>query len=472
METPPGSNRGGSQPFQSQTEQHTPQDRLFSAQTLRQRRTSVSLLASGRRQSMSASATSSASRRNEILSMLRSNSKAPISAPTSPVVQRVTVSSTPDDGNGTVPGEMRSTMPELRSDTRKPVSAKHTLLTMTAPPVQPMRAEVSTISPPSASRAMQQPRKVVHSNATPTALDLDARPATQREPARVSIGTDLPSTPKTHRPTARRTPSRAAVVEERVDSPLLTPARDLKTALAGLEADGWEVQKDALVTVQRAAQHSIGVLLEFPELPRLFKLILATVDSLRSGVAKVALETLRDIYVACSGGQGRSSLFVRDKNTIVSTLNVALKRACVSNAFLTDRAHECLLAVASSARPDLVISGLLAGVRNRNASYRAHVAEALGQTIPRLPSVPASYQLGDIVKGVYSLVTDQSSATRTHGRACLMVLHTELGEAQFRETSKKYLNESQSHDLMRAARLAMQTEAVPAMKGGSWAAIG
>ncbi|KAG9392100.1 hypothetical protein J8273_5073 [Carpediemonas membranifera] len=420
---------------------------------------------------MSASSSqSSASRRNEILAMLRS--KAPISAPSTPVANHGTSLQPDVVDNGRYPLSMRNTVP---ADSRKP-SVRRSLLNMTAPPM-PQRAEVSTVIPSQPTLPPDRPRLVrppaPGRTMTRGPSDSDRPKALVRQPSTVSIGTDLPSPalPLPSRPSQPTRP-RSVVREERSLVPLTDPVRELQTAVAGLEADGWEVQKDALVTVQRAAQHSIGVLLEFPELPRMFKLILATVDSLRSGVAKVALETLRDIYVASATEAGRANLFVRDKNTIVSTLNVALKRACVSNAFLTDRAHECLLAVASSARPDLVISGLLAGVRNRNASYRAHVAEALGQTIPRLPSVPASYQLGDIVKGVYSLVTDQSSATRTNGRACLMVLHSELGEAQFKGITQKYLNESQSHDMMRAARLAMQTNTGPKLKAGAWMSVG
>ncbi|KAG9392179.1 CLASP N terminal [Carpediemonas membranifera] len=288
-----------------------------------------------------------------------------------------------------------------------------------------------------------KPRKM----ASPVTLD----PLSSTSPAVVGGTRALRTTPLP--PTKVSRP--LAVVQTSVAAPvsLGKPADDLKAALAGLQSDEWTRQSDGLNLVRRVMEHSPQPLVDSPDLVALVDSICSAVGSLRSRIAKTALEALTEVFSAIEAVEANPPL-VSSRKTVDTTLEVALHRACGTNAFLSGRAAECLAAVAKAAKPDIVVGSLLARARSKSAAYRYHVLRAMSLSLGRMAALAQYSAVDDLIQLLANLIADQSGRVREQARCCLLTAHIMLGP-ELKAMARRVLTPVQAHELGQALALAL-----------------
>ncbi|GLD99452.1 hypothetical protein PINS_up008171 [Pythium insidiosum] len=201
-------------------------------------------------------------------------------------------------------------------------------------------------------------------------------------------------------------------------APLKDPKQEATRLLQRLRRESsvaeedWERAVEALTMARRLARHHSAVLQS--HIVALVPEILAHVPSLRSAVARAAMQAVDD--VCCALGPSLDS-------TVDTLLSVLLRRCADSNSFLSETAAAAVHAVARNCSPSRVASALATQASSRAVPIRREVARAAHVVLMGLadPSTAAP----SLLQLVGRALEDSHNEVRDVAKQSIVFLHTE-----------------------------------------------
>ncbi|KAJ0411029.1 hypothetical protein ATCC90586_003631 [Pythium insidiosum] len=213
-------------------------------------------------------------------------------------------------------------------------------------------------------------------------------------------------------------PSEAPILDPTELAPVKDPKQEAARLLQRLRRESstsdedWERAVDALTTVRCLARHHSAVLQS--HVPALVPAVLTHVPSLRSAVARAAMQAVED--VSCALGPALDPM-------IDTLLAVVLRRCADSNSFLSDSAAAAVRAVASHCSASRVASALAAQASSKAVAIRREVARAVHVVLTGVadPSTAAP----SLLQLVGRSLEDPHNEVRDAAKQSILFLHTE-----------------------------------------------
>jgi hypothetical protein len=223
-------------------------------------------------------------------------------------------------------------------------------------------------------------------------------------------------------------------------APSANPTKELATANAQLKSGDWEQQFHALTSVKRLCRHHAAIVL--PQQHALVLGVLEAAKSLRSFVAKAAINTLYDIF-----GEIGSPLDAE----LTYIAPMLLRRAGdASGGFIHHASERALSAMVEQCSANRIVAALLPMCDDRSAAVRAKTAITMAAVLKKM--APRSHVLKDMDRLMPALMQGLKEGNADSRRASRLSLYT-LCESSggsipdFCRSISPYLSERQNREL-------------------------
>ncbi|XP_064185374.1 TOG array regulator of axonemal microtubules protein 1 [Anguilla rostrata] len=212
--------------------------------------------------------------------------------------------------------------------------------------------------------------------------------------------------------------------------PFSNPELALTQGFALLSSNDWEKKIEGMTFLSCLTQYHTAVL--GARLPDVCRALIPEVMNLRSGVSRVAVATLGNMYTHLQRGMDQE---------LEGTATALLHKVCVSNAFLRQDVDAALHSMVQNCTPTRVMNALLTGgVRHLNSMVRKCTAQHMADLVEKIGAgrlLSGTTDLTDrILPAIARLAQDSSQEARYYGRQMLLFL---ASHQDFDKIVKKYI---------------------------------
>jgi hypothetical protein len=198
-----------------------------------------------------------------------------------------------------------------------------------------------------------------------------------------------------------------------------TVSNALRSAMAGLKNDAWDVVFDSLNILRRLALHHSPVVVA--QLHGLVLLLIKQVHNLRSSVAKNALLTLQD----CCSGLGKHM----DSELADIVPNLMKLASEKGTGFISEESERVLHSMLEHCSDTRLMSALISSANHKNPQVRAKTASYVDKCLARMgPRVVQDRGVDKIVSVAVSFLGEAQPMARNAGKRIMLQLHR-LGAA-------------------------------------------
>ncbi|KAJ8290502.1 hypothetical protein GJAV_G00013710 [Gymnothorax javanicus] len=212
--------------------------------------------------------------------------------------------------------------------------------------------------------------------------------------------------------------------------PVSNPDLALTQSFTLLSLNDWEKKIEGMTSISCLAQYHSAVL--STRLPDVCRALIPEVMNLRSGVSRVAVATLGNLYTHLQKGMDQE---------LEGTASALLHKVGVSNTFIRQDVDTALNCMVQNCTPTRVVNALLTGgVRHLNSMVRKCTAQHLADLVEKIGAARLLSGTMDLTERILPAITrlaqDSSQETRYYGRQMLLLL---ASHPDFDKVVKKYI---------------------------------